>query len=223
MANDTNMESYAQLAKGYEADRVSSAHRNAKVAWFVAAAAAFVCACMGLAITALTPLHRIEPYVIRVDNSTGAVEAVSKLTATSMSGDEAVNKYMAGKYVRAREEYSQQLAQVNYKTVALMSARPVANIYHDWFRPENPQSPLKIYSGSGTVNVRLLNISFLSPNIASIRYEKTVRNNETVTRSTWLATVTFRYSNAPMSEDDRLVNPLGFEVTDYRTDPEVGG
>ncbi|WP_164893523.1 type IV secretion system protein, partial [Mesorhizobium sp. M7A.T.Ca.US.000.02.1.1] len=68
-----------------------------------------------------------------------------------------------------------------------------------------------------------LNVSFLAPNIASIRYEKTIRANDAATRSIWLATVTFRYSNAPMSEDDRLVNPIGFEVTDYRNDPEVGG
>jgi len=82
---------------------------------------------------------------------------------------------------------------------------------------------LKVYAGGGTVNIRILNVSFLAPNIASVRYEKTIRANDAVTRSMWLATVTFRYSNAAMSEDDRLVNPIGFEVTDYRNDPEVGG
>ncbi|WP_435104926.1 VirB8/TrbF family protein [Arhodomonas sp. AD133] len=36
-----------------------------------------------------------------------------------------------------------------------------------------------------------------------------------------LSTLTFRYVSNPASEQDRLVNPLGFEVTDYRRDPEA--
>lgn len=217
------LQTYEQLARGYEADTVTSARRSAKVAWIIAGVAAVVAASACLAVTALTPLHRIEPFVIRVDQSTGAVDPVAKLTETSKSESEAVNKYMVGKYVRAREEYSSMLAPVNYKTVALMSAPPVANLYHEWFKPDNPKSPLKVYGASANVNIRILNISFLAPNIASVRYEKTIRANDAVSRSTWQSTVTFRYSNAPMSEDDRLVNPIGFEVTDYRNDPEVGG
>ena len=31
----------------------------------------------------------------------------------------------------------------------------------------------------------------------------------------------FTYTRAPMSEPDRLRNPLGFQVTSYRADPEV--
>jgi len=37
----------------------------------------------------------------------------------------------------------------------------------------------------------------------------------------WAAVVTYRYSNAEMSADDRLTNPLGFQVTRYRRDPET--
>jgi type IV secretion system protein VirB8 len=30
----------------------------------------------------------------------------------------------------------------------------------------------------------------------------------------------FKYSGAPMTEKDRAVNPLGFQVTEYRNDPD---
>jgi len=33
--------------------------------------------------------------------------------------------------------------------------------------------------------------------------------------------VAFTYTRAPMLEADRLRNPLGFQVTSYRADPEV--
>lgn len=221
-AQTPDFESYSQLAKAWETDRIALAHRSQRVAWFVAAVAVVAAVAACIAIVGLTPLHRIEPFVVRVDQSTGVVEAVSRLNDTSNTATEAVNKYMVGKYVRAREEYSRELAPVNYKTVALMSAAPVAQAYHEWFKPDSAQSPLKVYGATANVTVRILNVSFLAPNIASVRYERTIRGVDGASRSTWLATITFRYSNAPMTEDDRLVNPIGFEVTDYRNDPEVG-
>jgi type IV secretion system protein VirB8 len=36
-----------------------------------------------------------------------------------------------------------------------------------------------------------------------------------------VAVIHFRYSNEPMSLEDRFVNPLGFQVTGYRKDPEA--
>lgn len=224
-AANVDMTSYEQLAKGWETDRVTDAKRSERRAWWVAGAACVGFVAAGLALLGLTPLKTVEPFVVRVDKATGAVEAVSRLNATSRTESEAVNKYFVTKYLRAREEYTSELAPVNYKTVALMSAGPVGQQYFEWFKPENPQSPLKVYGATAKVQVRVLNVSFLAPNIASARYERTIRANDgsAPVRTTWTATVTFRYSNAPMTEDDRLVNPIGFEVTDYRTDPEVGG
>ena len=37
----------------------------------------------------------------------------------------------------------------------------------------------------------------------------------------WVAILSFRYTDAPMSVSDRLTNPLGFQVTRYRKDPEA--
>ena len=37
----------------------------------------------------------------------------------------------------------------------------------------------------------------------------------------WVAVVQYRYSDAPMSIEDRYVNPLGFTVTRYQRSPEA--
>lgn len=37
----------------------------------------------------------------------------------------------------------------------------------------------------------------------------------------WTATITFKYSGAPMKQRDRDRNPLGFQVTEYRVDPDA--
>jgi type IV secretion system protein VirB8 len=36
-----------------------------------------------------------------------------------------------------------------------------------------------------------------------------------------VAIIKYRFSNAPMTVEDRYVNPLGFEVIDYRKDAET--
>ena len=55
----------------------------------------------------------------------------------------------------------------------------------------------------------------------TVRYLRTVTRGEEVRTTHWVATLTFAYVNAPMSATDRLVNPLGFVVSDYRADPEA--
>ena len=41
-------------------------------------------------------------------------------------------------------------------------------------------------------------------------------------RSQWVATLTYTFDGqAEISAQDRMINPLGFVVTDYRADPEV--
>jgi type IV secretion system protein VirB8 len=36
----------------------------------------------------------------------------------------------------------------------------------------------------------------------------------------WIAAVAYVYAAAPMRAEDRRINPLGFQVTSYRADPE---
>jgi type IV secretion system protein VirB8 len=40
-------------------------------------------------------------------------------------------------------------------------------------------------------------------------------------RSDWQAVVSFRFTGQPMRMEDRLLNPLGFQVTAYRRDAET--
>jgi type IV secretion system protein VirB8 len=37
----------------------------------------------------------------------------------------------------------------------------------------------------------------------------------------WVAVVRYRFSGEPMSAEDRFLNPLGFQVTEYRRDAEA--
>jgi type IV secretion system protein VirB8 len=54
-----------------------------------------------------------------------------------------------------------------------------------------------------------------------VRDARTVQRGGQSTVSHWMATVAYDYVSAPLSDADRLINPLGFSVRDYRIDPET--
>ena len=169
----------------------------------------------------VTPLKTVEPFIVRVDNSTGIVDVVSALASTAGTYDEAVTKYFAAKYVRAREGYVWSEAQENFRSIALLSTQAEQARFSAIYRGSNPESPQNIYGRAATARINIASISLINQNVVSVRYMRTITRGEETRTSHWVATLTYSYANAPMSSTDRLVNPLGFAVSEYRADPEA--
>lgn len=215
------LKEYFERARRFDQDRLLNAYRSTRTAWTVAGVSAVLAACSALAVAALAPLKTIEPFVIRVDNSTGIVDVVSALTSEAGRYDEAVTKFFAARYVRAREGYVASEAEDNFKTASLLSTQPEQARFAAIYRGGNPESPQNFYGRAATARITVKAISLISNTVASVRYLRTVTKGEEVRTTHWVATLTFAYVNAPMSTTDRLVNPLGFVVSEYRADPEV--
>jgi len=217
-----DMEAYLAEAKTWETDKVREADKSKKTAWRVATASGVVAFMAVAAVAMLAPLKEVDPFVIRVDNSTGVVDVVNALQDGKTTYDEAVNKYFVQWYIRYREGYTRDLAEAYYGYVGLMSNTTEQQKFYNWFNPKNPRSPLAMYGNTAKVNINILSTSFVAPNIALVRYIKSIQRGLDKPEEThWAATVTFRFTKAPMSEKDRAINPLGFQVTDYRNDPET--
>ena len=214
---------YLKEARSWETDRVIQTEKSRKVAWRIAVISAAVALVSVLAVVMLTPLKSVEPFVIRVDNSTGIVDTVSGLDEARENYTEAINKYFTQWYVRYREGYSKELAESYYHNTGLMSVSGEQQRYHQFFNPKNASSPLNVYGDHARVNIRIKSTSFINPNVALVRYTREItRGSDRPAVSHWAATITFRYSSAPMSVQDRGINPLGFQVTEYRNDPDSG-
>lgn len=221
MVTTESLKDYFDKARRFDQDRMVSAERSKRLAWFVAAIAS-VLACVSIAaVVALTPLKTVEPFVIRVDNSTGIVDVVSTLSSDAGSYDEEVTKYFAARYVRARESYVWSEAEENFRTASLMSNAAEQQRFASAYRGSNPESPQNIYGRSSTSRIAIKSISLINSHVVSVRYTRTVTRGEDLRTSHWVATITFSYANAPISSSDRLVNPLGFVVSEYRADPEA--
>lgn len=224
MAKQVKASRIVDEAVTWETERLVAMRRSARTAWYVAGVACFIALAAVVAVAGLTPLKQVTPFVIRVDNGTGIVDVVSGMKDAPNTYATAVTRYFAARYIYAREGYSRNLAATYYNRVGLMSDGNVARNYFTEFSPQNPQSPLKIYGNNASVTADIVSISFLDADLLSVRFTKTVsKDNQPAVTTHWIATMKYRYSKSPMKESDRLVNPLGFQVIEYRVTPEVVG
>ncbi|WP_372784658.1 virB8 family protein [Phenylobacterium sp.] len=217
------LQAYFAEAKRWDHDRLAAAVRSKCLAWTMAAAAAGLAAVAVGAVALLSPLKTVVPYVVRVDRSSGAVEVMTGLSGRhDETYEEAVTKSFLAGYVRAREGWLPAAAEANFRQVSIMSTAPEQQRWADAFRPTSPTSPQVVYGTNGQVDAEVRAISFLSAGVANVRFHRIERRGGATTESDWIATVAFHYTRAPMAEDDRLRNPLGFQVDSYRADPETG-
>jgi type IV secretion system protein VirB8 len=222
MTGAPDLKGYFDEAKSWNADRLRASDRSRRLAWGVAGFAGLVATAAVGAVAALAPLKTVEPFVVRVDRATGAVDVMSALkSGKPLSYEEAVTKHFLAEYVRAREGWLPPAAEANFRQVSIMSTPAEQQRWADAFRPANPRSPQVQYGPAGEAQVAIRAVSFVSDGVANLRFHRTVRIAQRVTESDWIATIAFTYTKAPMAEGDRLRNPLGFQVTSYRADPEV--
>lgn len=218
--NQKDFVNYLAEAKSWETDRVRILEKSVKTAWTVAIGFGVLALISVVTVAVLGPQKTAVPYVIRVNNVTGAVDVVNAMKDGATNYDEVMNKYHLQWYVRWREGYSANTINEYYNNVGLMSAPDEQTRYATQISKRNPQSPLNLYGDQGLVQVTIKSISFINENTALVRYIKGVEKVTNPSVTHWVATITFGYNGTPMSEKDRAVNPLGFQVTEYRIDPD---
>ena len=215
-----NLKDYFDRARTFDQEQALAAEKSRRLAWILAGVGGAMTLASVFAVAALAPLKTVEPFVVRIDNASGVVDVVNPLRGTN-TYQEAVTKYFAALYVRAREGFMAGEAQQAFRTVTLMSADPEQSRFAAAYSGKNPESPQVVYGQSATAKINIKSISLLSPKLASVRYARVVVRGEEMRSSNWVATIGFDYVTAAMSDGDRMINPLGFQVREYRVDPEA--
>src|SRR5580658_5287029 len=114
MKSDPALESYLAEAASWDADRVAVQKSSARRAWWVAGAGWSCTLTLGVAIMALMPLKRVEPFVIRVDSSSGLVDVVPVYVGNTPM-PEAVTRYFLDHYVTVCERFNFATAESDYQ------------------------------------------------------------------------------------------------------------
>ena len=221
------LDDYFREADSWDADRFARVKRSAIVAWWVAGSG-WLCAVAGaLALVMLMPLKMIEPFVIRVDNSTGIVDVVPAYTGGA-APDETVTRYFLGHYLTVCERFNFATAESDYEECgAFHSAQRNQAWYAQW-TATNPASPLNVYKDGSSVRVQVTSVSFFTrasglKDLAQVRYLKALRQGggEDEKYTHWLATIQFAYAEPAKDPKTRRWNPLGFKIVDFKSEPEV--
>jgi type IV secretion system protein VirB8 len=201
---------------------VEQERRGRRVAWIVACVLIVICAAQAAAIALMLPLKEIVPYTILVDKQTGYVETARGLDVGTLAEDQAIVESMVAQYVLARETFDPADFAERYDRVTLWSLGQPRDDYVAQYQAGGPDSVLNDIRPGTMVKVTVKRIDLLTSETALVRFE-TQRSDPGFgpLRSDWQAVVSYRFTGAPMRMEDRLLNPLGFQVTGYRRDPET--
>jgi len=227
MKTDPPLEAYFAEAASWDADRAAQSRRNVRIAWFVAGAG-WLCALMvASALMLLMPLKRVEPFVVRVDNTTGVVDVVPVYAGHGEMA-EAVTRYLLTHYVTVCERFNFSTAESDYEECGAFHSAQRNQAWYALWNPTNPASPLNVYKDGTTVRAQVASVSFFKradgvADLAQVRYFKGQRAaggaDEQLTH--WIATIQYVYGEPSKDPKTRRWNPLGLKVVDFRPEPEV--
>jgi type IV secretion system protein VirB8 len=224
---DSASQEYFQEAESWDADRAAQFRRSAHTAWWVAAAGWSCAVASALALAMLMPLKRVDPFVVRVDNSTGIVDVVP-VYAGHATPEEAVTRFFLTHYLTVSERFNFATAESDYEECGAFHSAQRNQAWYALWTATNPASPLNVHKDGSTVRVQVNSVSFFTrssglTDLAQVRYLKATRQGAGAEESFthWAATIQYAYASPAQDPKTRRWNPLGFKIVDFRTEPEV--
>lgn len=218
-------QSFAEAAADFERSRIEEITRSRKVAWMVAGVSCVMSLLAVLAVLVATLLRtEPEPVVLHTNDTTGTTTMLRSLRDASDHYDEVVNKYWLNQYVLTCESYDWFLVAQQMEACKLMSDDAIAKAHENKVR--SPTAPLAVLKDKGRIAAKVGAITFVG-DAAQVRFttEKLSTSGENLDNSPtqrWIATLAYQFEPAQrMTEQERMVNPLGFKVYAFRVDPEV--
>lgn len=158
----------------------------------------------------------LEPYVIEVEQKTGVATVVNQLTAQNFTGDQMVRKYFINEFIHAASGYDPKTYKQDLEKVRLFS---VPAVYSDFRNRINARE----LGANSSIEVRIKSVQFIDSNTAQIRIFRQI-NSDGSDPKTKDEIITMNFYFAPdmnLTMEERLINPLGFQVGRYLIAEEV--
>ena len=226
-ANPAALLEYFREAQSWDADREARQRRSATVAWRVAGAGWLSAVASAVALVVMMPLKQVEPFVVRVDNTTGIVDVVPVYTGAA-TPDEAVTRYFLTHYLTVCERFNFATAESDYEECGAFHSSQRNQAWVSQWTATNPASPLNLHKDGSSVRVQVKSVSFFTrasglADLAHVRYLKALRQNGgTDDKYThWVATIQYAYAAPAKDPKTRRWNPLGFKIVEFKSEPEV--
>ena len=229
----TAIDTAVNKAANFEITVADLARRSEKRAWWVAGLSLLMSLVLAGILAYMQPLKKEVPYLVMVDPYAG-IARLARVSGDdgfqSVIAKEAINRANIASYILARESYDSGLVnERDFRTVYTMSEPEVWNAYKTERDVRNPESPVSMYGARTAIRVKITSVTPLGakpgkpPTGATVRYQRQLYDKSNgATRPLDSRIVTMEFSYRPElkmdREDDNMVNPLRFRVTNYRSD-----
>jgi type IV secretion system protein VirB8 len=225
--SDQALTGYFAEAASWDADRRALGRRTVRLALTVAGAGWIAVVALTVALMLLIPLKHVEPFVVRVDNSTGVVDVVP-VYAGHAAMPEAVTRYLLTHYVTICERFNYATAESDYEECGAFHTAQRNQLWYALWNPTNPASPLNVYKDGSSVRAQVTAVSFFKRasgvgDLAQVRYVKSKRTagSSSEEPTHWIATLQYVYADPSSDPKVRAWNPLGLKIVDFTAEREV--
>jgi type IV secretion system protein VirB8 len=225
--NGESLAGYFREAANWDTDRLRQMQRIARRAWQVAAGGWICALALATALVLLMPLKRVDPFLVRVDSSSGIVDVVPVYAGKS-GLEQSVTRYFLSHYISVCERFNFATAESDYEECGAFHGAQRNQVWYALWNPSNPASPLNLHKDGSTVRVQVEAVSFFQrasgvTDLAQVRYLKGERQgsgaDEHLTH--WIATIQYAYGTPSNDPRVRRWNPLGFKVLELTFEPEA--
>lgn len=170
------------------------------------------------AVAHIATSKEFDPFVIQIDEQTGAAQIVNPISTELIDGNEALARYFIKRYVSARETYNPVDFVHSKKVVRLLSTPAVFSGYLGYIRNKD-NDPTILYGQNNTTYMTVKSWSKLDAQTYMLRFFITETSGAMKVYSK-IAVVNIHYVAMELTEEDREINPIGFQVKGYKVDED---
>ena len=208
-------------AATWERETYLSQRRSTRRAWACALVAAIMAILALLGLLLLLPLKEFAPYVVTVDKSTGWLEVTRGLHQGNLTQNEAITIAQIVRCVVARESFDATDYPTLFHEVGLCMTGRALDGYRRQHDQSNENSPAGLYGYDGIIRVEIGSVNLLTETTALVSFRTVLEFQNRSVVNHWRSAMTFGYSDKEFSMADRFINPLGFQISSYRRDPDL--
>ncbi|NBV07002.1 MAG: type IV secretion system protein [Proteobacteria bacterium] len=156
----------------------------------------------------------LEPYVIEVESKTGVATIVNQLTTQNFTGDQVIRRYFINSFIQSASGYDPKTYKQDVDKVRLFSTPTVYSEFRNRINARELGTDSKI-------EVRIKSVQFTDANTAQIRVLRLISNSDKTTQKDEVISMNFFFADLNLTMEERLINPLGFQVSKYSIADEV--
>lgn len=161
-----------------------------------------------------------EPFVVQIDGETGRAEVVNPVESRNLTANESLNRFMIKRYITARETYNPvSFDNIARQTIRVLSSGRVYREYLSYIRNE-ANDPLIKYGQNNTTFIQVKSWSRINGGdkyLVRFSITETAREQKVFNK---IAVVSFEYVAMELTDEERDINPVGFQVTGYEVNDD---